>query len=322
MIVKQIVDSDVVVLHSIESYVKSMGMNTKECSPEEILAVTTSARDILYSEISQRTARLIAYVMSSSLETDTVAQGINTAMTNHFMDPNFVSILMQYLNKVKNPEEDGIIGAYIAKIISKYIEDENSRCSKPTSSTPPASDNKKKGGKKDDKVETLPFEDVPKKPNFEPIQHLQKAASILLEANTGLVITRCPSLTDAQAMAVAACISMNNQDTVPELVKSDLPITADVLNMLDDPSDVIKHVLLMSKDEYSAKLTQNQKEFLESLKRWIYFRLNAIPTQTAYQFLVSVYGNIKVDCNKYYIKLKDCGNQYPNLLEVAKALCN
>lgn len=319
MIVKQIVDSDAVVLHSVESYVKSMGLNTKECSPEEVLAVTTSARDILYSEIVQRTARLIAYVMSAP-ETDTVAQGINMALSNHFMDPNFVAILMQYLNKVKNPEEDGIIGAYIAKIISKYIDAENARCSTKTSApTTSASDKKKK---KDDKEPVPVVEEVSKKPNYEPIQHLQKAAAKLLEANTSLVITRCPNLTDAQAMAIAACISMNNQDTVPELIKSDLPITAEVLNMLEDPSDVIKSVLLMNSDAYSTKLTQNQKEFLESLKRWVYFRLNAIPTQTAYQFLVSVYGNIKVDCNKYFIKIKDCGNQYPNLLEVAKALCN
>ena len=319
MIVKQIVDSDAVVLHSVESYVKSMGLNTKECSPEEVLAVTTSARDILYSEIVQRTARLIAYVMSAP-ETDTVAQGINMALSNHFMDPNFVAILMQYLNKVKNPEEDGIIGAYIAKIISKYIDAENARCSTKTSAPTTSASDKK--NKKDDKEVVPVVEEVSKKPNYEPIQHLQKAATKLLEANTSLVITRLPNLTDAQAMAIAACISMNNQDTVPELIKSDLPITAEVLNMLEDPSDVIKSVLLMKSDEYSTKLTQNQKEFLESLKRWIYFRLNAIPTQTCYQFLVSVYGNIKIDCNKYYIKIKDCGNQYPNLLEVAKALCN
>lgn len=311
MVVKQVVDSDVVVLHSVESYVKTMGINTKNCSPEEALIITTSARDVLYSEISQRTARLVAYVMSSDLAENSTAKGINTALTNHFMDPVFVDILLQYLDKIKSPEENGIIGAYIAKIISSYIEDEMS-----------SKGNKKKS--KDD-VETTTNEtnSDSKNINLESIQHLQKAASMLLQTNKSLVLTRLPNLTDAQAMAVAACISMNNADTISELVKSDLPITADVLNMLEEPSEVIKSVLLMNNESaWGAKISTNQKQFIDSLKRWIYFRLNSIPTQTCYQFLVSVYGNIKVDSNKYWLKIKDCGNQYPNLLEVGKALCN
>lgn len=294
---KQITDSDMIVLQSVESYLKSLGTPINQ-HPQERLIVTQKARDFLYSDIVQRAPRIAAYLLSTDLETDTVGQGLYFAMSRHVMDPIFVNILMQFLARANNADENGVVGALLTKIMSKHIESK-------TKQTETKS-------KKNDKEELQQMD-------MSDVAHIQKAIDQLLGSLADLVCAKCGNVTHVEATAIAACIAMNNKDSITEIVASDLPITADVFNILSNPGSIIKGALLLEKSEVT-KLTKNQQAFLDSLSRWVFKKLNDISMQQCYQFLVATYGTMKPDVSKYFIYLKDCGNAYPQLREVAKQL--
>lgn len=304
MIAKQITDSDMIILQSVESYLKSLGTPNNQ-HPQERLIVTQQARDYLYSDIVQRVPRVASYLLSSDMETDTVAQGLYYALSKHVMDPIFVNILMQYLAKVNNAEENGVVGALLAKIMSKYLE---SKTKQPEATTKP-----KKGEKGSEAIENNQQMDMSE------IRHIQEAIDKLLGNLAAVICTRCGNVTHVEATAIAACIAMNNKDSITEIIASDLPITADVFNILTDPTNIIKGSLLLEKTEFT-KLTKNQQAFVDSLTRWVFKKLNDIPMQTSYQFLVATYGSIKPDVSKYLIYIKDCSSAYPQLKEVAKQI--
>lgn len=307
MIVKTITDSDMIILQSVESYLRSLGAPITN-NPQEKLIVTQQARDYLYSDIVQRFARVSAYCLAADMETDTIAQGLYLALSNHVMDPVFINILMQYLNRNNNPEENGIVGAMLTKLMNGYLEQKWKKAEQPTKST-------KKGEKEEVKTNDKP-EDVSE------IQHLSDAIEYLLGDLANTIQSRCGNLTHVEALAIAACIAMNNVTTIHEIISSDLPITAQLFKVVMDPTNLITAALRLEKTEY-PKTTQNQQAFLDSLKRWVYEKLNELPTQTCYQMLVAIYGSVKpTDTGKYLIQIKDCGTQYSNLLVVAKQLIN
>lgn len=305
MISKTITDSDMIILQSVESYLKNLG-TPRSNYPQEQLIITQNARDYLYSDIVQRVPRVAAYLLGADMETDTVAQGLFMALSKHAMDPVFINILMQYLSKTNNAEENGVVGALLAKIMNKQIESKMAE----TTKTPT-----KKGEKGSDAVKD------DKKTDMSDIEHLQKAVNHLLGNLANIVCSRCGNLTHVESLAIAACIAMNNKDTIHEIIASDLPITAQLFDVVVDPTNLIKSALLIDKNSF-PKMTQNQSAFIDSLKRWVYDKLNVIPTQTSYQFLVAAYGSIKPDVSRYLIQIKDCGTQYSNLLTVAKQLVN
>lgn len=306
MISKQITDSDMIILQSVESYLKTLRTPVIQ-NPQEKLIVTQQARDYLYSDIVQRVPRVAAYIMGADMETDTIAQGLYMALSKHVLDPVFVDILMQYLMKANNPEENGVVGALLTKILNKYIESKT----KPTTTT-----SKKDKDKDSDKKSA-----EPEKPDLSDIAHIQKAVNALLGNLSTIIVTRCGNLTMPEATAIAACIAMNNTETINEIVASDLPITAQLFDVVQDPSNLIKASLLLKKADF-VKLSKNQSAFMESLTRWVYDKLNIIPTQSSYQFLVATYGSIKPDVKDYYIQIKDCGMKYSNLYAVSKQLIN
>lgn len=305
MISKQITDSDMIILNSVESYLKSLGTPVGQ-RPEEKLVITQHARDILYSDIVQRVPRVASYLLTADMETDTFAQGLFKALSNHALDPVFIDILMQYLGKFNNAEENGVVGAFLVKVMDRHISDKKRTT---TTST--------KSSKKGDKVEETSVENN----DMSEIKHIHSAINHLLGDMANIISTRCGNLTHNEALAIAACIAMNNKDTISEVIASDLPITAQLFDIVSDPSNLIKSTLLIEKEAFT-KLTQNQTAFIDSLKRWVYDKLNIIPMQTCYQFLVATYGSVKPDTGKYLIQIKDCGKQYNNLLEVAKQLVN
>lgn len=292
---QMITDSDMIILQSVESYLKQMG--APACPrPNEQLMLTQQARDYLYSDIVQRVPRIASYIMASDLKEDKIASGLFIALSKHAMDPIFINLLMQYLMRSNNQNENGIVGSLLAKIMNNYIE----------------SVTVKDKSKKETKDSA---------PDMKPIEHIQKAVNSLLGSLANIISTRCGNLSYVEALAVAACVAMNNKDTLTEIISSDLPITAQLFDVVEDPSNLIKSALLLDKNDF-VKLTANQSAFIESLKRWVYDKLNYLPTQTSYQFLVSVYGSIKPDVSKYLIQIKDCGTQYSNLLVIAKQLIN
>lgn len=312
MTTTQFLDSDMIVLNTVESYLKNLGVNTSTLTPEAHLTLVQNARDFLYSEIVQRVPNIAPSLLRADLDVDDRAKALYMALSEHVMDPIFVQMLLQYLNTVTRNQRDNrtnmIVGALLTKICSKYILDHTH--------TVPKKD--KKDDKKDDKKYEL---ETPTKNDLDKIVHLQEAIKVLLGPVADIIATRCGNLNFTEALAIAACIATNDSHTITEIIASDLPVTADIFNILVNPSEIIKAALLLEKKDYT-KLTENQEKFIESLKRWVFTKLDKEATQQqAYSFLLSVYGP-RPDTNKYIVNIKDCGTSYSNLLTVAKFMTN
>lgn len=295
-------DSDMIILESVESYLSKIKAPVA-INPQEKLIRFQKARDYLYSEIVRRFPRVASYILSVDMNTDDKAKGLFMALYNHSMSPEFVDILMQYLSQTNASEEEvGSTGALLVKIMNKYIEQNWKEPPKP------------KKGEKAEPAETV-------KNDMSDIAHIQKAANQLLGKTTSIVSSVCCNLTHPEAQAIAAAIAMNNIDTVKQIILSDLPVTADLFDIIKNPGNLIAASLLLEKADF-VKLSSNQEKFVDSLKRWVYKHLNSIPSDQAYSFLISVYGSIKPDnSSKYLIQLRDCSKlQYPNLHKIAELL--
>ena len=307
----QITNSDQVILESLDSYLARMGM-PNNITPEQMIIFKDQARFQLYSDIAQRVPRVASYIMHANMDVDDNAQGLFKSLYHHCMDPEFVKILMMQLRKVGNRDDNGIVGAFLVKVFTTYLDKEIER-----RKTTVTTDTKKKG----DKVETEVKADV----NFAlEVDHIHSAAMELLGDIAKAVRVKCGNLEDnpGALLAIAACVAMNNGDSIKQIVDMDLPVIADVFDIINDPSNIIRGALLLKKDDF-IKTTKNQEEFITSLKRWVYGKLNGITTQESYRYLVSVYGSIKpTNIKDYLIQIKDCGTQYSNLLIVAKQLVN
>lgn len=299
MVVKTITDSDKIIVQSVDSYLSQMGPQQAFTQYDKAL-LTQHARDRLYSDIVHRIPRVAAYILSIDLEQDANAKGFLFAIEQHAMDPVFIDLLMQYLAQRNDQTENGIVGALLARIINKYLEQNTVK----TVEKP----------KKGEKTETA-------KTDVGPIEHLRMAMNHLLGSMAGIITARAGNLNHNEALGIAACIAMNNRDTIIEVMKLDLPITAQLFNINQDPGQIVAAALLLEKKDFT-KLTANQTAFIDSLKRWVYERLNGIPTHTMYQWLISVYGSAKPDVSKYLINIKDCGTQFSNLMQIAKQLIN
>jgi hypothetical protein len=315
----QLVDSDMVILNSLDSYLRTIGM-PNNITPDQMLVLKEQARYQLYSDIVQRVPRVAAYIMHANLDTDEKAQGLFKSLSNHCLDPKFIDLLMQQLYKVNSPSDNGVTGAFLSKVVATYLD-------KHVNNEPEIGvETKAKKGEK-------PVAEKKETKNLgEEIRHVYDAAATLLKGIADSIIAKCGNLDnneDSQgrnpmALGIAACIAMNNGDAITEIIASDAPVTADIFDILKDPSNIIKGALLLDKGKF-MKLTKNQEKFVDSLRRWVYKKLNDLPTQQIYTYLVSVYGTMKPDKETYYnylIQLKDCGTQYSNLLIVAKQMFN
>ena len=301
-------ESDQIVLNSVESYLKSVGTPTPS-SPQEKLFVMQQARDYLYSEIVQRLPRIARYIIQSNMDEDQIAKGLFTAICKHSVDPVFIQVLMQYLSQRNNAEENSIVGALLTKVFEKLHDEKKVATNKPA----PVVE------KKSDKDKSMPAKQ--EEPDLSDIKHIYDAIQSLLGQLASIVATRCANVTMAEAITIAALIVMNNKDTIEGIISSNLPVSAQIFDVVKDPSNIISAALNLNKADY-VKLTTNQSNFIESLKKWVYDKLNIIPTQTSYQFIIAAYGSMKPDTTMKLIQLKDCGTQYSNLLAVAKQIVN
>lgn len=307
MMTVEFLDSDRIVLHTVESYLRSLGTPMTNLSPEQHLALVQSARDYLYSNIVQRVPAIAEKILGADLDMNDKARALYLALSEHCMDPVFVNILMQYLNTIQDPKSKLVTGALLVKIASKYIADHT------TVATTTSKDKK-------DKKATAEETTTPTTKELEKINHLQDAITQLLGTVANMITNRTPNVTYPEALALAAAIATNDENTIKEIIASNLPITADIFNILADPTNLIKAALLLEKKDY-PKLENNQMEFINSLQRWVFNHLNSIQCPMAYNFLLSVYGP-KPDTNKYIVNVKDCGTDYTNLLQVVKFLAN
>lgn len=307
----QFMDSDMIVLHTVESYLKNLGVDMNTMTPESQLAFMQNARDYLYSEQVQRIPSIAVNILHSDFDTDDRAKALYLAISDHVMDPVFVNMLLQYLDTFNNnsaQEEKMVVGALLARIATKYIEDHTA----PTTAKKDKTDkNDKKGDKTEEPAVTF---------NPDSISHIQEAIKHLLGRVANVVATKCCNLNYTQALIVAACIATNDIVTIKDIIATDLPITADVFDILTNPRNLVAGALLLEKKDYT-KLTENQKKFIESLQRWTFTKLNDITQQQCYKFLASIYG-AKLDTNKYLVNVRDCGTNYSNLIQVTKFFAN
>lgn len=307
MILARIENGDMIVLQTVNSYLKQNCDKQRIAitSPQEKILLTQNARDALYSEIVHRVPRIAAYIMQADIEQDDIAQGLLRALENHVQDPVFIDLLMQRIQRANDAEERGATASLLVTIADRYITKNKAE----TDAKP-----KKKDDKEKEEKSTV---------NEEFIKQINQAVHFLIGAEAAVVSTRCPNLQKGDALTVASCLMMNNSSTIKELLKANIPITAQIFDeFIQDPTNLIKSALLLKKDEL-VKYSDNQQRFIDSLKRWVYNKLNIITPQQCYQFLISVYGSTRPkgeDIQMYMIYLPDCGSTYAQLHNVATAL--
>lgn len=303
-----------IVLESAESYLAKIQPQLNNANPQEKLMAYQQAKDNLYRSIVVLVPMIAEYVNGADLETDTYAQGLWLAMCNHCKDPDFVKLLLDFLHYSNNPDYNRATGALLSKVASKLLKDKKAEAAKKAATT--TTTKKDKDGK-----ETTVA--VKQEIDTSDIAHIYTAVKLMLGDVMTIVRERCGNLTEPEALGIAACLGMNSKDTIDQILTMNLPVTANLFDIVAyrDPTRLLTAALLMEPPKI-AKLTPNQQTFLDSLKRWVYDKLNIISEQQAYQFLLSVYGPnpTQKDIGKYFINVRDCGNQYSNLLAVAKYL--
>ena len=310
---QQFMPSDAICLNTVESYLKTLG-TPRNLPPEAQLSLVQNARDYLYSEIVQRLPNIAPKILSADMDLDERAKALFMAISHHAMDPVFVRILMNYLGTLNRDNQNMgtclVVGALLARIAEKYVLDHNKVQTNTT---------KDKKDKKDDKP--TPETVNPSTVDLTPIKHIQEAVNMLLGDAANKISVRCGNITYPEALGIAASIATNNSHTLEELISSDIPVTADVLDIIQNKTELMKAALLLEKKDY-PKLTTNQQKFVESLERWVFDKLEHNCTSTqAYNFLLSIYG-MRPDTNKYLINVRDCGTTYSNLLQVVRLMTN
>lgn len=294
-------EGSVTFLDSIPSYLKKNGIQIDAMRPEQRLSVLEQARNSLYSYDAQVCPDIAKRILQSDLENDLDARALMLAMYNHSMDPAFITILMQFLASRNDPSLNGVVGAVLVKVLSQYHE----------THMPKDKDKKKDGSQPD--IDTS------------EVRHIQGAVETLLGGIADQVMTTCGNMVHEEALSIAACLAMNNDQTIIELVNSNVPIKATIFDqILANPGGIIQGALLLKKADLPTKLTPVQTEFLNSLKEWLYEMLDKRPEGSLqlYNYLVSVYGSVKPDLSPYYIQLKDCGTRFTSLIQVAKQISN
>ncbi|MBO4736409.1 MAG: hypothetical protein J5614_08440 [Paludibacteraceae bacterium] len=293
-------EGSVTFLDSLQSYLKKSRIQIDAMRPEQRLSVLDQAKNCLYSYDAQIIGDVAKRILQSDLENDPDAQALMLAMYNHSMDPAFITVVMQYLAARNDPSLNGVVGAVLIKVLGQYYE----------THTPKDKDKKK---------------DAQPEMDASEVRHIQGAVENLLGGMADLIVTTCGNMQHEEALAVAACLAMNNDQTIIELVNSNVPIKASIFDqILANPGGIIQGALLLKKADLPTKLSPVQTEFLNSLKEWLYDMLDKKPEGSLqlYNYLVAVYGSVKPDLSPYYIQLKDCGTRFTNLIQVAKQISN
>lgn len=304
----QMYPGDVNFLDSVESFMMKSDIPTG-LTPQENLAITDQARATLYSYDVQCMPRVADKILQANMDIDQEARGLWIAFYNHSLDPIFVKFLMQYLHDRSDTTLNGKIGALLTKVIGKYVEDHLKK----------EKTDGKKSDKKDPKEKKEGSDDI-----LDNIKHIEIAVEKLLGSTAITIEEFCGNLSHADALYIASCIAMSSQETITEILNSDLPITADLFNEFRPYDPLVMAALRLRKSEVPLKPTANQTAFLESLKRWVFDKLDTINggAYECYKFLVYTYGSVKPDVSPYYIQIKDCGTIKPNLIQAAKQIVN
>lgn len=302
-----ITNADKVVLEKPETFLRAQGINLSS-DPRERIFQETRAREALYSEIVRRLSRVCRFILDA--EDDSIAaKELKYALFNHVDDPTFTGVVEQYFERSSETiEQRASVGAIFTSFMSEKL-------SRKKAIDPKADKETKEAVKaENDKIE-------------EGTAHIMSCVKKLLGPIVSEIENVTTNLDKNQVLAVAAAIAMNGEQTFENILDSDLPVTADVFTreIVRDPSRLVRDALLMSKDKYSKYVSKNQKEFLDSLKRWVYNKLNVLTPHQCYDFLASTYQRTRIKKDDkvtevLFINVRDCGTKYTNLLTASKIL--
>lgn len=311
-------DAAKLTLNSVDSYMKMQNM-PRPTTPEEKLFMKENAKKPFYAKIVPAAPILMQYILEADMSTNQQAIALDYAYMQHILDREFIDMLMQYLSQPgQTSGARAAVGAYLAHCMDSLVEQTEKKIVKvPTTVTL-----KNANGEDETKTETVEKEIIEYKYKPDDIKFITDAVSTLLGATANWVQSEYPTLNDAEAIGTAAAVCMANDHSIKMLIDMNLAITAKVFDMLDNDGQnkIITTALELKKEDFQ-KLTSNQESFIDSLKRWVYGKLNFLDTSTCYQFLVGVYGSTKPsDLNNRLIYIKDCGTSFVNLLQVAKQL--
>lgn len=314
----QVRDDDRVILLSLEDYLARQGYTPNSVRPDEWVRIVESAGDVFYSDIAQRVTRVIPYI-NFAPEDDDKAKGLQNSLAHHMRNPRFVSIMMKQLYQENNPEANAFVGAFLVTAADIYVSDMK-KLDEAESTTV-----EKVKKDKDGKETKVP--EPPKKSHRDDnvVASMYDAAMRLLSDKYEYVKNAVLGINKGDALGVAAYLAMNNAYTVKALLKTNLPLTSDLfekdVKIHNNPGNIIAALLTLPKAEY-AKLSVNQQKFMDTLTKWVYARLDALPPTACLDYLVQVYHtSAPADVVKpNLIQLKDCGTQYPQLYQVVRAL--
>jgi hypothetical protein len=278
-------------------------------TPQQYAYAEEVTRQNFYLDAVPRVPRVVQYIFESDLETDKMAAGLEFGIKNLLVyDPNFLVSLMTYLAQPTiNPNGIAAVGAFMVKIMTEYAD----RLKEET---------EKKKGKEDEA-------DV-KNEEAEGIERLSKNVGTLLRNVVEIVDINCPGLNDMEKLATAAAIAMQNHQTLGILLQNDLPVTANLLDIIRNSGNnkgmnlVIASAFLLEKKDF-PKLTDNQEKFIDSLSTYVFKLINEKGPSEICALFGWIYGTYdcrNVDLEKYVIDPRACGTQYSRLHATIKSM--
>lgn len=279
-------------------------------TPQQYAYAEEVTRQNFYLDAVPRVPRVIQYIFESDLDTDKTAAGLEYGIKNLLIyDPNFLVSLMTYLAQPTiNPNGIAAVGAFMVKIMTEYAD-----------KLKEAADTKK------DKDKT---EKVEKDEEAEGIERISKNVGTLLRNVVEIVDINCPGLTETEKLATAAAIAMQNHQTLGILLQNDLPVTANLIDIIRNSGNnkgmnlVIASAFLLEKKDF-PKLTENQEKFIDSLSTYVFKLINEKgPTEICALFgwIYGSYDCRNVDLEKYIIDPRACGTQYSRLHATIKTM--
>lgn len=277
-------------------------------TPQQYAYAEEVTRQNFYLEAVPRVPRVIQYIFEADLDTDKMAEGLDYGIRNLLVyDQNFLVSLMTYLAQPNiNPGGIAAVGAFMVKIMNEYLEKQKEKA-----------DSK---GKKDKTEE--------KDAEAEGIERLSQQVGTLLRNIVEAVDISCPGLTDHEKLATAAAIAMQNDQTIGILLQNDLPVTANLLDIIRNSGNnkamnlVIASAFLLEKKDF-PKLSENQDKFMDSLSTYMFRLVNEKgPTEICALFgwIYGSYDCKNIDLEKYLIDPRACGAQYKRLHDTARSM--
>ena len=308
---------DTILMENVESLMAKQQVGYPGgITPQQYAYAEEVTRQNFYLKAIPRVPRVVQYIFEADLDTDQKAAGLEYGLKNLLIyDANFLISLMTYLAQPNmNPNGIAAVGAFMVKIINEYAEKTNG-------------DDNKKTDEKGEKEKDTKEKDT-KDAEAEGIERISKNVGTLLRNVVEIVDINCPGLSDSEKLATAAAIAMQNEQTIGILLQNNLPVTANLLDIIRNSGNnkgmnlVIASAFLLEKKDF-PKLTENQEKFIDSLSTYVFKLVNEKGPTEINALFTWIYGSMdcrNIDLEKYIIDPRACGTQYSRLHATAKSM--